>query len=144
MAWPKLIGKQIDFFTSNALDRCLEFNLAWAKGPLHASLWQMMKFWTKSSQLICSRYDVDVITFAVDARRTGLVRMYEAICDQMVYKGPVEKYPNMDVIVYSVSKKRFEKLALLTAPIMIKRWIRNALRILVKTRQTTYQTKYAR
>lgn len=144
MAWPKLIGNQPEFFKSHTLDRCLEFNLAWAKGSLHASLWQMMKFWIKSSQIICSSYDVDVITFAVDAKRTGLVRMYEAVCEQMIYHGPVEKYPGMSVIVYSVSKKRFQNLAWFTIPIMAKRWFRNLLRSFTKQSQKQYQNSYAR
>ncbi|MFW7380880.1 MAG: hypothetical protein ACOH5I_18840 [Oligoflexus sp.] len=121
MAWPKLVQGNLNFFQNVKLETCLEFNMAWAKGSLHESCLQMIRFWLSSSQIIKSISEVEYVTFAVDASYTNLVKLYEKVATDVVFRGSVPKYPDREVMIFAAPKKRFENLFWIYTPVFMER-----------------------
>lgn len=133
MAWPSLLQQPVSFFQKHDIKRCLEFNMAWAKGPLHDQCIDMIRFWTSSSRIIKEMTDIDYVTFAVDASYVRLVKLYERIATEVIFKGCVGKYPDREVIVFAAPRQRFENLAWIYIPEFFRRIYSHSLK---KWRQT--------
>ena len=130
MAWPKLIDNSLQFFDKYRLDECMEFNLAWADNDLRDSYFKMLSFWLHSAKIIRLYKHVKQVTFAVDAQHEKLVRYYATIAEQVVYRGPVPKYPDREIIIFAASRRRFNWMPLLCSPCYLERlkahWSRKA------------------
>ncbi len=121
MAWPKLVSTKLQFFAQHELEECLEFNLAWADDDLRLSYFKMLSFWLTSGKIINLYKSIKQVTFAVDAKHEKLVKYYSTIAEQVIYRGPVAKYPDREVIIFSASKGRFKWMPILCAPCYLDR-----------------------
>lgn len=128
MAWPKLVDQDLPFFKKISPERCLEFNLAWARDPLHDRCFDMISFWLSSRKYIASFENIDYVTFAVDASYTNLVKMYERIATETIYRGAVAKYSDREVIIFAAPKHRFENIFWIYIPEFAKRISRHIRR----------------
>jgi hypothetical protein len=86
--------------------------------------------------------DIDYVTFAVDASYTSLVRIYEKLASEVLFRGCVEKYPDREVIVFATPVKRFAYLHWIYLPEFMRRLVKH-LRRSLKTPRTrpVLQTK---
>lgn len=121
MAWPQMIDGSLTFFQHVKIEQCLEFNMAWARTPLHDNCLHMIRFWIGSSQIIKELSEVEYVTFAVDASYSNLVRLYEKIATDVIFRGSIPKYPDREVVIFAAPKKRFEKLLWIYIPVFIER-----------------------
>ena len=106
MAWPKVIQQSPDIFNHIPQAFCVELNLVWAKGKLHSSYRNMVRFWTSVTYIAGNQKNYDIVTYAVDTRRKYLTSMYKRLSIGKLYQGPVPKYPDREAIVFYSSSFR--------------------------------------
>ncbi len=113
MAWPQVLPKANKIFEKVPMSFCLEVNLVWAKGELHQSYGEMIRFWCEVCRFACNYQSIEYVTFAVDNQRHYLVSLYERIACGKLFSGEVPKYPGRKASVYYTSPLRLRMVKIL-------------------------------
>ena len=132
MAWPQVLPAGEDFFDVVPLNFCLEINLVWAKGPLHASGINMIKLWMAITSYAARVPNIEYITYAVDGNRTSLIKMYQKLALGRIYSGSIPKYPGRSAIVFYTNSFRCKWANLLCIKDIFQKFKRKPLTLKTK------------
>ena len=113
MAWPSVLPEAGSIFQTVPQKYCLEINLVWASGKLHDSYVAMLRFWFAVVQRAANFSNIDYITYAVDIRRSYLVKLYRRLACGTLFRGEVPKYPGREAIVFYTTPMRCKLAKLL-------------------------------
>jgi hypothetical protein len=121
MRWPAMLDQPSEFQRRTPIEHMMELNGVWLRRELRGGP-QAASLWIQIGRDFCSQR-IPYLTYVVDPRKSGLVRLYKRISSGIIYEGPVSSQFLPTARIYWSSRRRFQCLRILYIPGLLKRFL---------------------